>query len=73
MTPVAETVVWVAEESIGHAEGGGAVCAPKPIEGAVLPKGLRGISQPARAECAGTWSFVRFDVPCQGPAILIHP
>lgn len=63
MTPVVETVVWVAEESIGHSEGAGATCAPKPVEGVVLPKGLRGVARPARGECAGKWSFVRFETP----------
>ena len=64
-TPPAE-MMWIVEDTPAYSEGFSAGCAPKPAEGVLLPRGLRGEAQAASAECGSDWRFVRFEVPGYG-------
>jgi hypothetical protein len=51
MPPETTEVMWLAKDSAAYTEGFVEGCAPKPAEGVLLPKGLRGVARAARAEC----------------------
>jgi len=64
LTPAPPPVVmWVTESGPAWEEGRVAGCVPAQVPDRTLPKGLRGLVSPARAECGEGWSFIHVQLP----------